>query len=212
MILQRPDVRASGRLARFSALCPLVLASLTYADVVAWDETTSGDISSNRLDPTRVGLVAGVNVIRGAMGPTAVPDVHDLDYITVTVPEGHRLEALVLREARVGGAFSFVGMQAGPVVTMLPDTQSFPTPLLGWAHFGSSDVGLDLSPVMGAAPGAEGFTGPLPAGHYAFWIMELRTDEPYPYAFAFQVAPIPTPAAWFVGAIACVRGRRRTAR
>jgi hypothetical protein len=101
MILQRPDVRASGRLARFSALCPLVLASLTYADVVAWDETTSGDISSNRLDPTRVGLVAGVNVIRGAMGPTAVPDVHDLDYITVTVPEGHRLEALVLREADV---------------------------------------------------------------------------------------------------------------
>ena len=210
------NTNRSSSVRRRSGLSVLVLMSLApwaHADVVAWDETISGDIASNRLDPTRVGLVAGVNLIRGALGPTAVPDVHDLDYITVTVPEGHRLEALVLREAFVGGSASFLAVQGGPIVLMPADDYSGSTPLLGWTHFGSADVGLDLLPAMGAAPfAADGFTGPLPAGQYAFWIMELRTDEPYTYTFGLNVVAVPAPAAWLAAAIAGVRGRRRTAR
>lgn len=210
------NTNRSSSVRRRSGLVALVLMSpapWARADVVAWDETISGDISSNRLDPTRVGLVAGVNLIRGALGPTAVPDVHDLDYITVTVPEGHSLEALVLREAFVGGSASFLAVQGGPIVLMPHDDSSGSAPLLGWTHFGSADVGLDLLPSMGGAPfAAEGFSGPLPAGQYAFWLMELRTDEPYTYSLCLNVVAVPAPAASLVGAIACVRGRRRAAR
>lgn len=179
------------------------------ADVVVFDEARDGDASDNRFAPTNAALVAGGNTIRGFSGQSPTPDVHDLDYITFTVPQGFRLDSFVLQSASVGGAFSFVGMQAGPIVTIPADWTSIETPLLGWAHFGSASVGLDLLPVMATSPGSVGFSGPLSAGTYALWIMELDTSEPHTYSFGLGVSAIPAPSALAISIAWALLPRRR---
>jgi hypothetical protein len=101
----------------------------------------------------------------------------------------------VLIDAYVGGAFSFVGMQAGPALTVPPDNWSIETPLLGWAHFGSASIGRDLLPEMAVSPGSVGFTTPLPSGTYSLWIMELDNSESYRYRFGIEVVAVPGPGA-----------------
>jgi hypothetical protein len=194
------------------------IASLAFAlpfataDFVAFDESVSGDASDDRFAPSTAALVAGNNTLRGLFGASATPDVHDLDYITFTVPEGHRLTSFVVADANVGGAFSFVGIQAGPIVTIPADWTSVESPLLGWAHFGTSSVGQDILAELGSAPGAEGFTGPLGAGTYALWIMELDSSDAYSYSFSLGVVEIPAPGAIAVLALGALVGSRRSKR
>lgn len=194
--------------ASLAAACVLSAA----ADTVILDEARDGDASDDRFAPTTAALVAGVNTIRGFSGQSPTPDVHDLDYITFTVPQGFRLDSFVLQSASVGGAFSFVGMQAGPIVTIPADWTSIETPLLGWAHFGSADVGLDLLPAMATSPGSVGFSGPLGAGTYALWIMELDTSEPHTYSFGLGVSAIPAPSVLAVPIAWALLPRRRDRR
>ena len=118
------------------------------ANIVVFDETRDGDASDDRFAPTIVALSEGVNTLRGFSGQSPTPDVHDLDYITFTVPLGYQLTSFSLQSASVGGAFSFVGLQAGPIVTIPADWTSVESPLLGWAHFGTAEVGFDLLPTM----------------------------------------------------------------
>jgi hypothetical protein len=197
-----------------SILCALALvaipASIARANLVVFDEARDGDASDDRFNPTTVTLGAGVNTIRGFSGQSPTPDVHDLDYITFTVAEGFRLDSFVLQSASVGGAFSFVGMQEGPIVTIPADWYSVESPLLGWAHFGSADVDSDLLPVMAISPGSVGFSGPLGAGTYALWIMELDTSEAHTYSFGLGVTAVPAPPALLAILIFGLRGRRRS--
>jgi hypothetical protein len=197
-----------------SILCALALAaipaSIARANLVVFDEARDGDASDDRFNPTAVTLGAGVNTIRGFSGQSPTPDVHDLDYITFTVAEGFRLDSFVLQSASVGGAFSFVGMQAGPIITIPADWTSVESPLLGWAHFGSADVGLDLLPAMATSPGSVGFSGPLGAGTYALWIMELDTSEPHTYSFGLGVSAVPAPSVLAVLFAWVLLPRRRT--
>jgi hypothetical protein len=105
------------------------LCANAQAGIVA-DEAQLGDFSNDGLAPTHFSLAAGPNVIAGTFGASALPDVHDLDYVSFTVPAGHVMSRFVLIDAYVGGAFSFVGMQAGPALTVPPDNWSIETPLL----------------------------------------------------------------------------------
>ncbi|MCX5650576.1 MAG: hypothetical protein NTU45_04190 [Planctomycetota bacterium] len=192
-----------------AAALSVFVTSATSASFVVFDEARDGDASDNRFAPTTVALGAGVNTIRGFSGQSPTPDVHDLDYITFTVAEGFRLDSFVLQSASVGGAFSFVGLQAGPIVTIPADWTSIETPLLGWAHFGSADVGVDLLPVMSASPGSVGFSGPLAAGTYALWIMELDTSKPHTYSFGLGVTAVPAPSVLALAAACGLLPRRR---
>jgi hypothetical protein len=192
----------------FAALAS-ISTTVASANFVAFDEARDGDASDNRFAPTTVALGAGVNTIRGFSGQSPTPDVHDLDYITFTVPQGFHLDRFMLQSASVGGAFSFVGMQAGPIVTIPADWTSIETPLLGWAHFGSADVNLDLLPVMAASPGSVGFSGPLGAGTYALWIMELDTSVPHTYSFGLGVTAVPAPSVLALAAACGLLPRRR---
>ncbi len=192
-------------------LCTTALAGgvapTAGADLVVFDESRDGDASDDRFAPTAIALGGGVNTIRGFVGPSPTVDVHDLDYITFTVPEGFRLDSFVLQAANVGGAFSFVGLQAGPIVTIPADWTALETPLLGWAHFGTADVGQDLLPFMAVSPGSVGFRGPLEAGTYALWIMELDMSEPHLYSFGLGVTAVPAPSAIALLLLACAIGR-----
>jgi len=109
---------------------------------------------------------------------------------------------------------SFIGMQAGSQVTVLP-TATDASGLLGWFHYDSSDVGTDILPLMGTSGfGSSGFNAPLPAGSYSFWVQELSTGTA-PYGFNFILAT-PEPASWVIllsglALIAAGAGRKRTA-
>jgi hypothetical protein len=179
-------------------ILPLTATALVTSAAHAaltFDEASLGDFSNDRLSPSQAELGQGLNQIVGSFGLSPIPDSHDLDYLTIRIPEGMLLESFRVHAASVGGAFAFVAMQAGPTVTIPADWTSIDTPLLGWAHFGTASIGMDLLPDMGSSPGSIGFTGPLPTGEYTLWIMELDTSEQHHYAFNLQVSLIPSPAA-----------------
>jgi hypothetical protein len=166
-------------------LVALLASANVHAGVI--DESTTGDFSDHRFQPTSIVLNLGMTTIRGRSGISSIPDVPDLDYVTFTVPAGNQLERFMLSAASVGGAFSFVGLEAGPIISIPADWTNVNNPMLGWTHFGSADVGRDLLPLMAKAPGSVGFTPPLGPGLYALWIMELDTSEAHSYEFQLCV-------------------------
>ncbi len=92
------------------------LASLHPATI--YSEATSGDLSNSGLSPTALSVAPGSNQIFGATGRGSTGI--DLDYFTITVPSGLALAGLiVLPGTQSGGAFSFIGMQAGPQFTAI---------------------------------------------------------------------------------------------
>lgn len=186
-----------SRPSAFRSLATALLAASFAAGALAqtgvtYTESIHGDLSNDRLHPTPLSLAPGANTISGAFGRSPVPDVPDLDYLTVTIPAGSQLSSLVLLNANVGGAYSFIGVHPGAQVS-IPYTTSNPAPLLGWTHFGNADQGQDILPAIGAGAGAQHFTPPLPAGTYTFWIMELDTAESRSYSFQFNLTAAPPP-------------------
>ena len=167
------------------ALAAPAMAGFTYS------ESVHGDLSGDRLAPSVLIASFGSNALSGTIGKSLSGPSLDIDYVTMTVPVGMQLTKLNLIKADVGGAVSFIGVQPGPQVSV-PYTTSDASPLLGWHHFGGSEVGTDILQAIGAGPGAIGFAGALGPGQYTFWIMELSTAAAREYAFEFVVIPGPS--------------------
>src|SRR5262245_28681230 len=105
---------------------------------VAYDESISGDLSNSGTSPTTVALAPGSNTIFGStgLGGSSI----DLDYFTVTIKPGQTLSGItVLPETSVGVTFSFLGVQAGPQVTVSPSAFTA-VGLLGWIHYSNDDI------------------------------------------------------------------------
>jgi hypothetical protein len=151
------------------------------------------DLSNNRLAPTPVLLDPGLNTVQGTVGYSGA--ALDRDFFKFTVPAGFQLSALVLGPAtQVGGCCSFIGVQAGPTITVDPDTTFSGAALLGWHLYSSADKGNDILPLIGFPVDKIGFSGPLPAGTYSWWVQELAPNGPFPYQFDFQVTAVPEPS------------------
>ncbi len=193
---------------RYPIMLLMLLAPLSAALANSYDEALSGDLSDERLAPTPLLLGAGDNVLRGTFGAGAAIFQLDLDYATITIPAGLQLEAFIVAEADVGGAFSFIGLQAGPQITV-PYTTVDAGPLLGWAHYGSADQGQDILPVIATGPGAIGFAPPLGPGVYSLWLMELDTSRRHNYTFNLRVSAIPEPATAAMLLLCPIMLRRR---
>ena len=197
-----------------------IAALLTATPAWAINVTETVDFSDNGLAPSAFVLDPGLNVIAGDVGfHTSGPLLGqlDFDYFALTVPVGHKLASLVLGpNTNVGGAFSFVGVQAGSVVTVDPNAGTA-AGLLGWTHYGPADLGLDILAPMGLArAGATGFTPPLSSGTYTFWVQDFSSTG-IVYDFQFTVTAIPEPATTALmlaglGVVgAAVRRRKRAA-
>lgn len=202
---------------RFVASCAAALGAMSAQ---AGGYTEGPDLSNNRLAPTVVPVDPGSNLVTGTMGYTGV--VLDRDFFSITVAPGLQLAALVLKPGTVvGGGASFLGMQAGPAITVDPDTISSGAALLGWHIYSSADIGTNILPAMGGGPDKIGFSGALPAGTYSFWVQELAPSfpgepfPPFPYAFDLQITAVPEPASALLmllgGAGLLLRSRRRAA-
>lgn len=178
-----------------AALSLSALFSPAFAGVV-YDEAINGDLSTNFSSPTSVFIQEGSNQIYGTTGRVA--GVIDRDYFTITIPVGHRLVGIdVLPNTtgdNTGALVSFISVQAGSTGTN-PSTAQIPlaASLLGYHLFGPADIGQDILDNMGQSNllfvAAQGFTPPLGAGTYTFWVQE--TVSTINYGFDLKVAPEP---------------------
>ncbi len=186
----------------------LVAGCAATASAAVWDESVNGDISGDRAAPSVATLAFGDNLVKGTTARG------DLDYLAFEVPAGMTLAAIVLDNYESLDNKGFMAVQAGSVFTEPPGAAEVVVGnLLGYVLFGSGAAaeGNDLLPLMGTADGAIGFTAPLPAGPYTFWIQQ--TGLATTYEFNFKAAPEPsTVALAAVGAVGFLlmsRKRRR---
>jgi hypothetical protein len=187
------------------------------ADVIAWDEGVNGSFSHDRLNPTPVTFVVGVNDIFGNYGRSVAGGDVNPDYFTFNIPAGESLTAItVLPGTTSTGPLndSFIGLEAGRQIT-LPPTTTTAAGLLGWFHFGPDDINTDILPLMAIpAQGSSGFTIPLGPGDYAVWVQETGVCAPTlcTYALAFTVVPEPASSVGVLTglvALAAMQRRRR---
>ena len=194
-----------------AALCAAAFAVAAPARAgIVYDEAVSGDLSGDGLVPTSVALAPGSNQVLGVTGRVGLEP--DRDYFTVTVPAGHAFVSLVeLAGTNANAGVSFLGIEAGNQVTV-PSFASTAEGLLGWSHWADTDVDLEILATVGASElGATGFTPPLPAGDYAFWIQDFG-DGNANYGFDIVIA-VPEPGAAGLVLLACAAlARSRTRR
>lgn len=172
----------------------LVLAPAAPAGLL-WSEQLNGDFSDSHLTPTPLVLTPGQSEINGRLEDGGGGAHVDLDYFSLTVPAGHRLQSMVLLTYISPDAAAFLAIQPGAVFPQSPDDVTGGDQLMGWVHFGPSYLGLDLLPFMAA--NGFGFTPPLNAGSYSFWAQQ--TDDLTEYTLLLDVQPIPAPAAAIAG-------------
>lgn len=177
----------------------LLLASMAYGATL-YSEPASGDLSGNRNAPTNRTLVMGSNDL------FATTSGGDQEYLTVVVPPGLALNNLFVRSYVSNDFTAFIGLQNGSSFTV-DAFSAQPSDMRGYAHFGFGSVGRDILPEMAAAFDAQGFTRPLPAGQYTFWIQQLGPQSIY--QMDFVAIPEPSCIALMAGCSLLFLRRRR---
>jgi hypothetical protein len=210
-VASQPDSVMTLKLALLSA----TLFATAHAGVV-YNEAVLGDLSNSGLGPTVLTLGLGSNQVFGTTGNVGGID---RDYFTFFVPGNLQLTAImVLPGTTVAGVGAFIGMQAGPQVT-LPTNATTAAGLLGWKHYSTTDINTDILPAMAVSGnGSSGFLAPLGTGNYSFWVQEFGAGTfPYGFDFTLAAAPVPEPASYLtvifaLGALVLVLARRPRSR
>ena len=210
---QRPGLRWL-----FKAGATIALCATSVPAAADYNEGTLGDLSNSGLTPTSVSMALGNNIISGTTGQAN--GVIDRDYFTFTLAPGQQLNAIQVLAGTTSisgpdpnNPRSFIGIQSGNQVTVLPSAASA-AGLLGWTHYGPSLIGTDILDDMGvSAAGSTGFTPPLGSGTYSVWIQEANVGSAN-YVFNFLVASVPEPSTWAMmlsgfGLIGLARRRQR---
>ena len=179
------------------ACAALAIASSPAAATVAWDEAISGDLSNSGLTASAVTFGVGSNIVQGTIGHDPTGAI-DRDYFTFTVGPNQFLTSLNILQGTQTLGLSFIGLQSGTQVTLATNAPNA-AGLLGWAHYGATDVGTDILDNMSvAANGSTGFSVPLGPGSYAVWLQEISPGGSVPYAFDFEIASVPEASTWMM--------------
>jgi len=169
----------SALVIRFVSAIVLIVPCTQAAN---YSESTNGDLSNVHTNPTPFALSVGTNMLTATTGLDG-----DLEYVRVDVPAGTRFASLVPQSYTSVSPGIFIGMRFGSSIPTDSCCTSA-SDLSGYTAFGTAfgNVGQDILPEMGTAQLAMGFTPPLPAGSYTFWI-EQTTDVETTYQLNFNV-------------------------
>ncbi|MDX2131650.1 MAG: hypothetical protein SFY69_06335 [Planctomycetota bacterium] len=171
-----------------------------------YNEFLQGDLSNNRFEPTAFTLTPGSNELFGVISGDNPDGSFDRDYFSFTVPAGFQLSSITLTGWASDDFAAFGGIQPGPVFPNDPETVQ-PDDLLGWMLFGPQDLNVDLLPIMGS--NGMGFTPPLPAGTYSFWVQQIGPYTEYGWDVVVDV-PSPGASALLLATGLAVARRRRS--
>jgi hypothetical protein len=157
-----------------------------------------GDFSDLGAAPTAIGaLQLGDNVIVATQQGDNEPGGRDRDYFTFTVADGQVLSQLVLQGFETdeqGLPQGFIGIQAGPVVTVNPTTFENANQLLGGLVYNSGSLNNDILDDLaeGETQGVTflGFEAPLPAGTYTVWLNQGGAASTATLNFIVTEAPV----------------------
>lgn len=184
--------RASTR----AATALILILAAGGARAFTYDETVSPDLSNDRLNPTVLTAALGVNSLTmtsSSVGP-------DRDYFTFAVPTGWLLSSIFHKSYVSDDDLSFFALQSGTALTEPPAGTNAGN-LLGYTHFGAGTVDTEIIDDLAASdspgpglPAAQGFTAPLGAGSYTFWVQQ--TGVAAKYSFDFVLTPVPEPEQW----------------
>ena len=173
----------------FRIVSTLICVCFTLIAYSNYDEAIDGDISGDPNNPTVIDVAEGSNIV------CASSTAGDIEYWTITIPEGGTLDEIMLTSftsQRVG----FLAFQEGS--NFVPGQGA--ANLLGWTHLGDVfDGQLDIM----NSNGELGFSIPVPAGTYTFWAQETSTTSSTEFCLDFQitlpppvVSEIPTMSEW----------------
>ena len=127
-------------------------------------------------------------------------------FFSFTTAEGEESSAMILDQWISEDDLGFLGVVEGDFFDVDPANLDV-TQLLGYVQPGTTFDGEDILPAMGQGPGFHGFTGPLGAGTYSFWIrqggVDLTTQDIH-----FVVTPAPGGIS-FLGLAGLFPRRRR---
>jgi hypothetical protein len=173
----------------------LVIAMFSNAHAgTVYSESINGDLSDNGLSPTAITVSVGPNIISGTTGGTIPATPGFRDYFTIVIPFNLQLVSLIeVAGTQAAGNFGFLGVQHAPQVTLATNTATA-NGLLGWIHYASTAVDLDILPSMGTAGNqAQGFVPPLGNGTYSFWLQDSSPGT-FQYSFNLNLA-VPEPSS-----------------
>ncbi len=151
-------------------------------------EAALGDFSSDIENPTTWDLGPGANVL------TAATSSADIDYVTVTVGPCDTLTGIDHTEytSDAGDAAAFIAVQSGAVFTVTPETANQSIGELdGYTHYGVDTLNQNILTLAGTGAGAIGFTPPLEAGTYSFWLNQTGAEADF--TLVFNVTRVVTP-------------------
>ncbi|MCA9235280.1 MAG: hypothetical protein KDA44_07400 [Planctomycetales bacterium] len=149
-----------------------------------YSEFVDGDLSNLPSAPTHWVLESGKNVLVGETG------AGDYDLLRLTIPAGQVLQTIII-EFHEDLTQVFTGIQAGNVWTAGVGFDVDPAPMLGWVDFpvdpATAHTDVDILADIAQAPGAQGFSPPLPSGDY---VMLFQNEySVVRHALSFNLAP-----------------------
>jgi len=155
------------------------------ASKMIYDENTDGDLSESFDAPDGpFKLYPGNNIIISEQRG----EPRDIDYFSVSVPEGYELSALNLTDyAAASENLAFIGIVVGGSFTT-DENSTGADDLLGGKVYGSQDLNMNILPDIGNLQDAQGFSDHLTAGVYSIWLNQ--TGSKSKPTFDFVVKPI----------------------
>lgn len=188
----RPAAASMIRFGLASLAVALTAPLALQAANISYDESVSGDLSTVPSSPTGISLLIGDNEVHGTTGRAVAGGPVDRDFFRIAIPTGWQLSGIeVLRGTTSAGAgsLSFLGLVKASDFGATAPTD--PAALLGYHHYSPTEIGTDILDDLGAAAGAQGFSGALGAGTYSFWVQETAVSS-VDYAFNLKVSRVST--------------------